>query len=129
MRISDWSSDGCSSDLSHYGRRSPDPAIVVGRRARRGPFEMRTAGWRSVLIYGSAIILCQPLAACGSAEAPSASTNDKVAAKTASAIPADAPLVIAFGDSLYAGYQLGPKEGLAPQLPAAPAEEDRKSGV
>ena len=28
-------------------------------------------------------------------------------------------LVIAFGDSLYAGYQLGPKEGLAPQLQAA----------
>ena len=84
---------------------------------------MRTAGWRSVLIYGSAIILCQPLAACGSAEAPSASTNDKVAAKTASAIPADAPLVIAFGDSLYAGYQLGPKEGLAPQLQAALAED------
>src|SRR3546814_13037366 len=46
------------------------------------------------LIYGSAIILCQPLAACGSAEAPSASTNDKVAAKAAPAIPADAPLVI-----------------------------------
>src|SRR3546814_14713643 len=84
---------------------------------------MRTAGWRSVLIYGSAIILCQPLAACGSAEAPSASTNDKVAAKAAPAIPADAPLVIAFGDSLYAGYQLGPKEGLAPQLHDALAEE------
>ena len=27
-------------------------------------------------------------------------------------------LIIAFGDSLYAGYQLGPKEGLAPQLQA-----------
>lgn len=34
-------------------------------------------------------------------------------------MPADAPLVIAFGDSLYAGYQLGPNEGLAPQLQAA----------
>src|SRR3546814_20776260 len=84
---------------------------------------MRRAGWLSFLIYGSAIILCQPLAAGGSAEAPSASTNDKVAAKTASAIPADAPLVIAFGDSLYAGYPLGPKDGLAPQLQAALAED------
>ncbi|HEY0595814.1 arylesterase [Sphingopyxis sp.] len=84
---------------------------------------MRTAGWRSFLIYGCAIALCQPLAACGSAENPSASTNDKAAEKTAPAIPADAPLVIAFGDSLYAGYQLGPKEGLAPQLQASLAED------
>ena len=80
---------------------------------------MRTAGWRSCALYGCAIALCQPLAACGSAETPSASTNDKAAAKAGPAIPADAPLVIAFGDSLYAGYQLAPKEGLAPQLQAA----------
>ena len=80
---------------------------------------MRTAGWRSLLIYGCAIALCQPLAACGSAENPSASTNDKVAAKVSPTIPAGAPLVVAFGDSLYAGYQLGPKEGLSPQLQAA----------
>ena len=85
--------------------------------------EKRTAGWRSYAVYGCAIALCQPLAACGSAETPAASTNDKVAAKAAPAIPADAPLVIAFGDSLYAGYQLGPKEGLAPQLQAALAAD------
>jgi acyl-CoA thioesterase-1 len=84
---------------------------------------MKTAGWRSALIYGCGLALCQPLAACGSAEAPPASTNDKVTAKAAPAIPADAPLVIAFGDSLYAGYQLGPKEGLAPQLQAALASD------
>jgi acyl-CoA thioesterase-1 len=80
---------------------------------------MRTAGWRSALTYGCVAIFCQPLAACGSAENPPASTNDKVAAPKIAAIPADAPLVIAFGDSLYAGYQLGPKEGLSPQLQAA----------
>ncbi|KTE08581.1 arylesterase [Sphingopyxis sp. H115] len=84
---------------------------------------MRTAGWRSYAIYGCAIALCQPLAACGSAEAPPASTNDKAAAPKTAALPADAPLVIAFGDSLYAGYQLGPKEGLAPQLQAALADD------
>lgn len=84
---------------------------------------MRTSGWRSFAIYGFAIALCQPLVACGSAETPSASTNDKAGAKTASAIPADAPLVIAFGDSLYAGYGLGPREGLAPQLQAALAAD------
>ncbi len=33
-------------------------------------------------------------------------------------VAANAPLVIAFGDSLYAGYQLGPNEGLASQLQA-----------
>ncbi len=81
--------------------------------------EKRTAGWRSLAIYGAALALCQPLAACGSAETPAASTSDKAAAKNSPAIPADAPLVIAFGDSLYAGYQLGPNEGLAPQLQAA----------
>jgi acyl-CoA thioesterase-1 len=32
---------------------------------------------------------------------------------------ADTKLVIAFGDSLYAGYRLGPKDGFAPQLQAA----------
>lgn len=81
---------------------------------------MRTAGWRSFALYGFAIALCQPLAACGSADAPSASTNDsKAPATSPPIIPADAPLVIAFGDSLYAGYQLGPREGLAPQLQAA----------
>lgn len=84
---------------------------------------MKTAGWRSALIYGCAIALCQPLAACGSAEAPAASTADKAADTKTVAIPANAPLVIAFGDSLYAGYQLGPKEGLAPQLQAALADD------
>ncbi|MGV1684085.1 arylesterase [Sphingopyxis sp. NJF-3] len=77
---------------------------------------MKTAGWRSVWIYGCAIALCQPLAGCGSAEAPSAPREEVKA--DAPALSADAPLIIAFGDSLYAGYQLGPKEGLAPQLQA-----------
>lgn len=87
---------------------------------------MRTAGWRSFALYGFAIALCQPLAGCGSAEAPAAAVagkNDRVEA--APVAPADAPLVIAFGDSLYAGYQLGPKEGLAPQLQAALAADGR----
>lgn len=84
---------------------------------------MKTAGWRSALIYGCVIALCQPLAACGSAEAPAAPTKDKAGEATAAAIPANAPLIIAFGDSLYAGYQLGPKEGLAPQLQAALAAD------
>ncbi|WP_449327929.1 arylesterase [Sphingopyxis sp. 550A] len=69
------------------------------------------------------IALCQPLAACGSAEAPAAPAKGKAGEAKAAAIPANAPLIIAFGDSLYAGYQLGPKEGLAPQLQAALAAD------
>lgn len=45
--------------------------------------------------------------------------QEEQAQKAAAGVAADAPLVISFGDSLYAGYQLGPKEGLAPQLQAA----------
>jgi acyl-CoA thioesterase-1 len=84
---------------------------------------MIKAGWRSFLVYGCVIALCQPLAACGSGENGAASTKEAEPSTKAAAIPADAPLVIAFGDSLYAGYQLGPKEGLAPQLQAALAAD------
>jgi acyl-CoA thioesterase I len=74
---------------------------------------------RRWLRYGAVVLLCQALAACGSAEAPPASTKERAGTTAVAPVPADAPLVIAFGDSLYAGYQLGPTEGLAPQLQAA----------
>lgn len=90
---------------------------------------MRTAGWRSLLSYGCAIALCQPLAACGSADAPPGSTNSESAAPRTAEAPANAPLIIAFGDSLYAGYQLGPREGLAPQLQSRLAEMDIVANV
>lgn len=79
---------------------------------------MKYAGWRRAALYGSAMLLCQPLVACGDA-APEKSGGAQDAGKADSAISADAPLIISFGDSLYAGYQLGPKEGLAPVLQAA----------
>ncbi|OHD03920.1 MAG: arylesterase [Sphingopyxis sp. RIFCSPHIGHO2_01_FULL_65_24] len=90
---------------------------------------MIKAGWRSFAIYGFGLALCQPLAGCGSAENPAASTKDTSASTKVAAVPADAPLVIAFGDSLYAGYQLGPKEGLAPQLQAALAADGTPARV
>jgi acyl-CoA thioesterase-1 len=34
-------------------------------------------------------------------------------------IPADAPVILAFGDSLYAGYRLAPGQGYPPRLEAA----------
>ncbi|HET6537248.1 MAG TPA: arylesterase [Sphingopyxis sp.] len=79
---------------------------------------MKIAGWRNLCVYGLAIGLCQPLAGCSDDAAQPANITEVAAGSEPShaAISADAPLVIAFGDSLYAGYQLGPKEGLAPQL-------------
>jgi len=57
------------------------------------------------------------LAACSqSAPAPEAL---KAQASTAPAIPADAPVILAFGDSLYAGYRLAPGQGYPPRLEAA----------
>lgn len=84
---------------------------------------MKRAGWQTSARYACALLLCQALSACGSTDAPPPPTNagaeTATAAAKATAIPSDAPLIIAFGDSLYAGYELGPKEGLAPQLQAA----------
>ncbi len=68
--------------------------------------------------YGALLLIFQVLVGCGPAE-----TQKPAAAKTAAAATTQdteaMPLVIAFGDSLYAGYQLGPKDGFAPQLQAA----------
>ena len=40
-------------------------------------------------------------------------------ASASAAIPADAPVILAFGDSLYAGYRLAPGQGYPPRLEAA----------
>lgn len=65
--------------------------------------------------YGAALALFQVLTACG--QAPVTEAPAKVA-KATEQVQYD-KLVVAFGDSLYAGYRLGPNEGLAPQLQAA----------
>jgi acyl-CoA thioesterase I len=70
---------------------------------------------RGFWLYGALLVAIQGLAACGSN--PVAQDAPKTEAK------AEAPqfdkLVVAFGDSLYAGYRLAPNQGLAPQLQAA----------
>ena len=72
-------------------------------------------------IYGALLLFCQLLLSCSEPQ----STNTAQAPTSAVAAPeksekAETALhIVAFGDSLYAGYQLGPKEGLAPQLQAA----------
>jgi acyl-CoA thioesterase I len=70
---------------------------------------------RNWFAYGAALLLIQALSACG--QSPLADAPPKQA-KAAEQAQYD-KLVVAFGDSLYAGYRLGPSEGLAPQLQAA----------
>ena len=48
-----------------------------------------------------------------------------VAGAVLAAAPAAAQLIVAYGDSLMAGYQLGPNEGFAPQLEAALRKQGR----
>ncbi|MFN4134881.1 MAG: arylesterase [Novosphingobium sp.] len=66
----------------------------------------------------STLFACALIAACSSS-----STQDPQAAASAEArpapVPADAPVILAFGDSLYAGYNLKPGEGFPPRLEAA----------
>ena len=61
------------------------------------------------------LLISFALAACSqSAPAP-----EPLQTSAAPAIPADAPVILAFGDSLYAGYRLAPGEGYPPRLEAA----------
>ncbi|KUR70281.1 GDSL family lipase [Novosphingobium fuchskuhlense] len=65
-----------------------------------------------------ALLLLAALAACAK-PAPAPEVLQTEAAAAAPAIPADAPVILAFGDSLYAGYRLAPGEGYPPRLEAA----------
>ena len=67
--------------------------------------------------YGVALLALQGLAACSDAPAQ----NNVAAPAAAAAAPAaepigDGPLILLFGDSLFAGYGLPAGEGLAPEL-------------
>lgn len=79
---------------------------------------------RSFWVYGALLIAIQGLGACGNnpVEEPA---DIAVTAETG----ASDKLVVAFGDSLYAGYQLAPNEGLAPQLQAALVADGIKARV
>ncbi len=71
---------------------------------------------RSSGLYGAFALLLQVLVGCG----PAAESTKSEPASAKSEAPAQYDrLVVAFGDSLYAGYRLAPNEGLAPQLQAA----------
>jgi acyl-CoA thioesterase I len=67
-------------------------------------------------LYGALALLLQVLVGCG--QAPESTKSEPASAKSEASAQYD-KLVVAFGDSLYAGYRLAPNEGLAPQLQAA----------
>jgi acyl-CoA thioesterase I len=67
-------------------------------------------------LYGALALLLQVLVGCGQ---PADSTKSEAVATKSDAPAQYDKLVVAFGDSLYAGYRLAPNEGLAPQLQAA----------
>ncbi|MEE9432693.1 MAG: arylesterase [Sphingorhabdus sp.] len=81
---------------------------------------------RNLWIYGVLLLLFQALAACGGENSDRGGSvqpdgrllfpSAQVADNNMTAEPARQ--IVAFGDSLYAGYRLGPKEGFVPQLQA-----------
>ncbi|WP_295528122.1 arylesterase [Novosphingobium sp. Chol11] len=62
------------------------------------------------------VLLAFALGACSAQPAPLASES---AAAASIPVLANAPVILAFGDSLYAGYQLDPGLGYPPRLEAA----------
>jgi acyl-CoA thioesterase-1 len=70
---------------------------------------------RGFWLYGALIVAIQGLVACGSNPV----AENKAQAQETAKVQQYDRLVVAFGDSLYAGYRLVPNEGLAPQLQAA----------
>ena len=78
---------------------------------------------------GMAVLLVHALGGCDSA-APPPTTETAGPAPTAGApISADAPLIVAFGDSLFAGYRLEQDEGFAPALQRELAESGVEAQV
>lgn len=64
-----------------------------------------------------ALIAAILVAACSPEKNPDAQPT--AAAQVSAPVPAGAPVILAFGDSLYAGYRLNPGEGYPPRLEAA----------
>jgi acyl-CoA thioesterase-1 len=81
----------------------------------------------------AALIMTVLLAGCESKTAPQplATASSVIDGAPASAVPvpARAPVIVAFGDSLYAGYQLGPHESYPARLEAALAARGHPAHV
>ncbi|PHR16412.1 MAG: arylesterase [Sphingopyxis sp.] len=81
---------------------------------------------KNLIVYGFTLAFLQLLIACGPApDKPQAVQEDVGTASVETGSEQAAPaqeaetLIVAFGDSLYAGYGLEPNEGFAPDLQAA----------
>lgn len=70
---------------------------------------------RIFLLYGALCVAIQGLSGCGS----NSVAENKTEVQQMTKVAQYDKLVVAFGDSLYAGYRLTPNEGLAPQLQVA----------
>ncbi len=81
---------------------------------------------RGFWLYGALALLLQVLVGCG--QAAESTKSEQASAKSEAPAVYD-KLVVAFGDSLYAGYRLAPNEGLAPQLQAALKTDDINARV
>src|SRR3546814_10107617 len=68
MRISDWSSDVCSSDLPRFARTEPEPAMACRANAALG-VQYRKAPMQRLLML-AALLLAAPAAAENSAPQP-----------------------------------------------------------
>lgn len=69
--------------------------------------------------YGVCVLLVQLTIGCSRpepAQSNAAANVEQVSARAKNAEAAEEKLIVAFGDSLYAGYQLGANEGFAPAL-------------
>lgn len=66
--------------------------------------------------YGGLLLIVQALAGCSSDAPPQKAEQRAEVAPAQAALAADTQLVVAFGDSLYAGYNLAQDEGFAPAL-------------
>ncbi|QIK95779.1 arylesterase [Sphingomonas sp. HDW15A] len=76
--------------------------------------------------YGGLLLLVQALVSCSRDEPPPPAPQNAVAPPPIASPAKEAgPLIVAFGDSLFAGYGLAQNEGLAPALDRALA----KAGV
>ena len=86
-----------------------------------------------LVAYGAAFALFHLLTGCGPAADQAAPTTNTAAARPIGVDPAvaatDLQLVVAFGDSLFAGYNLPPQDGFAPALQRALTAAGKPSRV
>ena len=93
---------------------------------------MAFASWKlAALLLAAFAAACSPAAPEGETppNAADAAVADDAAGAAPQALAPDAKLVVAFGDSLFAGYRLGRGEGFAPALERRLAAAGLKTSV